>query len=332
MPRISVIIPVYNGEKTIKETIESVLKQSFSDFEIIVINDGSQDSTLDVVNGICDSRLKVFSYPNAGVSAARNRGIDQAVGEYISFIDADDLWTADKLEAQFKALQANPQAAVAYSWTNWIDESGQFLRAGSHLSVNGDVYTKLLLRDFVESGSNPLIRKQALAEVGDFDRSVTPAEDWDMWLRLAARYEFVAVPSPQILYRISPKSASFNVWKMEAGSLRVIEKAFAEAPESLQHLKRETLGSRYKYLTFKAIEKPLERKKGLAAARFLWQTVRHDRSMLMRSQIMLIVLVKIAAAILLPPQLTQALLKTLKNRSDSRSLTDASGTKPAKQG
>jgi glycosyltransferase involved in cell wall biosynthesis len=313
MPKISVIIPAYNGEQTIKETIKSVLSQTLSQFEIIVINDGSQDKTLEVVSSILDPRLKVLSYPNAGVSVSRNRGISQAGGDYVSFLDADDLWTPDKLESQLKALQANPQAAVAYSWTDWIDESGQFLRSGGHISVNGDVYAKLLLRDFVESGSNPLIRRQALTEVGGFDKSLNLAADWDMWLRLAARYEFVAVPSSQILYRVSPNSMSSNVWKMEAESLQIIERAFAVAPESLQHLKREVLGNRYKYLTFKSLEGTPERKKGLAAVRFLWQMVRYDRSMLLRSQILAIVLVKIAIATLLPSQLSQALLKTAKN-------------------
>src|SRR5919199_523282 len=321
MPLISVIIPVYNGEKTIKNTIDSVLNQSFTDFEVIVVNDGSQDLTLAVINEIKDARIRVFSFPNSGVSASRNRGLAEAKGEFISFLDADDLWTLDKLESQLKALQENPEAAVAYSWSDWIDESGQFLRAGGHITVNGNAYEKLLLRDFVESGSNPLIRRQALDKVGDFDQSVTPAEDWDMWLRLAARYEFVTVPSPQILYRISPNSASFNVWKMEAGSLQVIERHFAQAPDSLKPLKRETLASRYEYLMFKTIEGNLERKKGLTAARFLGQAIRYNPSLLRRVKIMLIVLVKIAAAIILPSQQAQALLEVVKKRSSSRSQT-----------
>lgn len=314
MPTISVIIPVYNGEKTIKETIESVLNQTFRDFELIIINDGSQDATLEIIQAINDERIQVFSYQNSGVSASRNRALTKAKGEFISFIDADDLWTPNKLELQLKALQDNPQAAVAYSWSDWIDESGHFLRSGGHITVNGKAYEKLLLRDFIESGSNPLIRKQALDEVGCFEQSVTPAEDWDMWLRLAAIYEFVTVEVPQILYRISPNSASFNIVKMEAGSLKVIERVFAQAPESLQDLKRETLASRYNYLTFKALEGNLDRKKGLIAARFLIQALKHDLALLGRTKIMVIVVVKIATAILLPPQLTLKLLNTVKNR------------------
>lgn len=315
MVTISVIIPVYNGERTIKKTIESVLSQTLSDIEVIAINDGSEDSTLEILENILDSRLKVFSYLNSGVAASRNRGLAEATGEYISFIDADDLWTPDKLEAQFQALQENPEAAVAYSWTAWINESDEFLRPGGNITVNGNAYEKLLLRDFVESGSNPLIRRQALAKVGSFDQSVTPAEDWDMWLRLAANYEFVAVPVAQILYRVSPGTASFNIWKMETASLRVIEKAFAQAPESLQHLKKQVLGNRYKYLTLKAIEGSLEQKRGLTAARFFWQAVVYDPTWLRRPQLMLIIWFKIAIATLLPPQQAQALLTLVKSKA-----------------
>ena len=312
MPKISVIIPAYNAEKTIKETIESVLSQTFSQFEIIVINDGSQDKTLEVVSHILDPRLKVFSYPNAGVSVSRNRGLSQSAGDYVSFLDADDIWTPDKLEAQLKALQANPPAAVAYSWTNWIDESGQFLRPGGHIIANGNVYEKLLLRDFVESGSNPLIRSEALAKVGGFDKSLALAADWDTWLRLAACSQFVCVPSPQILYRVSPNSMSSNVWKMEAESRRILERAFAQAPVSIQHLKREILASRYQYLTLKAIEGPPERSRGLVAARFFLQAVRNNPAWLQRTQLMLIVLLKITIATLLPPRQAQSLLNVLK--------------------
>jgi glycosyltransferase involved in cell wall biosynthesis len=311
MPTISVIIPVYNGQKTIQETIESVLNQNFVDFELLIIDDGCQDGTLAIVNSINDSRIKIFSYQNAGVSVSRNRGIDQAQGEFISFLDADDLWTKDKLEAQLKALQKNPQAALAYSWTNWIDESGQFLRPGGHITVNGMAYNKLLVRDFIESGSNPLIRKQALDKVGSFDSSITHGEDWEMWLRIASCYEFVAVPSAQILYRVYPESVSFDIRRMAEGSLQVIERIFAEKPE-LAYLKRETLASRYKYLTFKALEGNLERKNGLMAARFLGETLKNDLSLLRQTKLMLIILVKITSAILLPPQLTRKLLNTLK--------------------
>lgn len=319
MPLVSVVIPVFNGEKTIQETIESVLNQTLTDLELLVINDGSQDRTLEIVERISDSRIQIFSYPNAGQSTSRNRGIELAKGEYISFIDADDLWTPDKLEAQFKALQANPKAGVAYSWTDWIDESSQLLGKGSHNTEQGEVFTKLLLNDFVANGSNVLIRRDALTDVGGFDPSVTPAEDWDLWLRLAIRYEFVAVRSPQVLYRISPNSASFNVWKMEASSLQVIDKAFADAPQFLQYLKQQCLGNRYKYLTFKAIEGYPERSKGIAAIRFLWNAIKNDPSLL-KAKVIWKVLFRIAAITLLTPKLAQAVINKFKALSNTTTL------------
>lgn len=319
MPLISVVIPVYNGEKTILETIKSVLNQTFSDFELIIINDGSHDKTLEMVEHIQDSRLKVFSYPNAGLSASRNRGFSRASGEYISFIDADDLWTPDKLEAQLTALQENPKAGVAYSWTNYINESGHFCHRGSYLTVTGNVQGKLLLLNFLENGSNPLIRRQALTEVGGFDESLLAAEDWDMWLRLAARYDFVCVPSPQILYRVSANSMSANIFKQEAASLKVLEQAFDCAPQSLHYLKPHSLANIYKYLTSKALEGPPERKRSFAAARFVGQAVINDPSLL-RSRVLLKILFKIAVITLLLPQQAQILLNKLGKLSDVQAL------------
>ncbi len=308
MPLISVIIPTYNGEKTIIETIESVLNQTFQDFELIVINDGSQDSTLEIVSCIQDSRLKVLSYPNAGLAASRNRGISQAVGEYISFIDDDDLWTPDKLEAQLKVLQDNPEAAVAYSWTDYIDESSKFLRRGGYSTASGDVLAKLLVVDFLENGSNALIRRQALIEIGGFDESLPAAEDWDIFLRLAARYPFVAIPSPQILYRSSAYSMSANVARQEAACLKVLKQAYERAPKSLQHLKKYTWANLYRYLSFKILDGPTTRKRGLLAAKFLGKLLINDLGSLKLSS-MRKVLLKAALWIFIPSKQSQKIIE-----------------------
>ncbi|MEQ9626112.1 glycosyltransferase [Coleofasciculus chthonoplastes] len=315
MPLISVIIPAYNAEKTIKETVQSVLNQSLSDLEVIIINDASQDATVEIVNSIFDPRIQVFSYPQAGANVSRNRGLLHSKGNYIAFLDADDVWVADKLACQFNALQENPQAAVAYSWTNSIDEAGEFLRRGSYISANGNVYAKLLLLDFIESGSNPLIRRDALEAVGGFDESLLAAQDWDMWLRLAARYHFVAVPQPQILYRVSPHSMSSNILRQELASLTVIERTFAQTPPALQYLKTHSLANRYKCLTFMALQRNPERNKGLAAAKFLGRAIQHDPALL-RARVLVRVLLKIAVMILLPPQQAKLLLNRVERLSN----------------
>ena len=301
MPLISVIVPVYNGEKTIRETIESALAQSFSDFELIVINDGSQDSTLDVLASIQDPRIKIFSYPNAGVSASRNRGFDQSSGEFIAFLDADDLWTSDKLEAQLTALQENPNAAVAYSWTNFIDETSQVSSHGSHRTVNGDAYADLLLFCFLENGSNPLIRRQALINIGSFDESLSPAEDWDMYLRLAAHYHFICVPFPQILYRVTTNSASSNVSKMETASLQVLERAYKQSPKSQQVLKKQSFAYLYEYLIFKSLQNSSRPQRSWEAIKIFGKYIRKEPS-LYRIDLKLSLLKSIARTLLYPQQ------------------------------
>ncbi|MDY6902659.1 MAG: glycosyltransferase [Cyanobacteriota bacterium] len=291
---ISAIIPVFNGEATIRETIDSILNQTFRDIEIIIINDGSTDTTLETIKEISDSRIKIFSYPNAGLSASRNRGISQAQGEYISFIDADDLWTPDKLELQWQALQKNPQAAVAYSWTHYIDESSKFLKSGRRIKVNGDAFSQLLVTNFLENGSNPLIRKTALEKVGGFDKSLFAAEDIDMWLRLAANYEFVCVEKPQILYRTSTTSMSTNLKRQETASLEVIKRAFSyPKAEKLQHLKKQSLSHLYQYLTFKAIEAPPKQRQTIKAIYFWWNWIKNNPSMLKNKNVVIIAVLKI---------------------------------------
>ncbi|NEQ65644.1 MAG: glycosyltransferase [Symploca sp. SIO2D2] len=319
MALISVILPVYNGEQTIRETIRSVLNQTCQDFELIIINDGSEDGTLEIIEPIQDPRIKVLSYSNAGPNPSRNRGLVEAKGEYIAFIDADDLWTSDKLASQLQALQAHPQAAVAYSWTDYIDASGQFLRRGSHMSLTGDVLRHLLLMNFLESGSNPLIRQEALATVGGFDESLTHGEEWDMWLRLAAQYQFVAVPSPQVFYRVYGHSSSTKIAQLEVGCLQVINKAFSQAPESLQYLKGFSQGNLYKYLISKALAEPLERRRSLIAARFLGQAVRHDPSLL-QAPVLLKVLFRIGVIVFLPAQVAQTLLTKARSWFDIQAL------------
>ncbi|MEL7245187.1 MAG: glycosyltransferase [Cyanobacteria bacterium J06643_5] len=291
---ISVVVPVFNGAKTIKETVDSISNQTFKDIEIIIINDGSTDTTVEVIKTISDSRIKVFSYSNAGLSASRNRGISQAKGEYISFIDADDLWTPDKLESQWQALQKNPQAAVAYSWTDYIDESSKFIKPGRRIKVNGDAFSKLLVTNFLENGSNPLIKKTAFEKVGGFDESLSAAEDKDMWLRLAVNYEFVCVEKPQILYRTSTTSMSTKLKRQEAESLKVIERAFNNPKaEKLQHLKKQSLSHLYQYLTFKAIEAPRKQRQTPNAIYFWWNWIKNNPTVVKNRRLIIVAVLKI---------------------------------------
>ncbi|ABA20467.1 Glycosyl transferase, family 2 [Trichormus variabilis ATCC 29413] len=276
MPTISVIIPAYNAERTILATISSVQQQTFSDFELIIINDGSTDRTLELIQNIQDERLKIFSYENGGLPVARNRGISLASGEFIAFLDADDLWTPDKLELQLAALQQNPEAGVAYSWTYFMDEQGKSSIPGVSLFFEGDVQANLLVNNFLASGSNPLVRKQAIESVGDFDSNYKACEDWDYWLRLSADWNFVVVRKHQIFYRQSATSmSSTKVKNMEDNGLLVIEKTFQSVKPELQYLKNQSLAWIYQYSTQQYLKQNINNIEAVRHAREkLWQAIR----------------------------------------------------------
>ncbi|MDJ0736161.1 MAG: glycosyltransferase [Nostocaceae cyanobacterium] len=283
MPIVSVIIPVYNGEKTIQKTIETVLSQTMNDFELIVINSGSTDLTLNIISQIQDSRLQVFSYPQANVAVNRNRGFNHSRSKFITFLDADDLWTADKLEAQYKALLENPEAGVVYSWTDCVDETGKFLRKCSYVKWAGDVYPQLLLDDFIGNGSNVMIRREAFEFVGGFDESLTNAEDTDICLRLAAKYQFVNISKVQVFYRIYSNSKSSNILPLEKSNLAVIQKAYTDKKAAkYQHFKKYSLANLYKYLSYKALDASPGQQKTLHAIRFLFYAVYTDPLLLFK--------------------------------------------------
>ncbi len=301
MPVISVVIPVYNGEKTIGETVQSILNQTFTDFELLIINSDSTDRTLDVIGKFNDSRIKIFTYPKAIVAVNRNRGFQNSSGAFITFMDADDLWTTDKLEAQYKALGTSSNAAVVYSWTNCVDEQGNFLRQCSYVHWAGNVLPKLLVDDFIGSGSNIMVRRDAFEAVGGFDETLSNAEDTDLALRLSIRYEFAVVPAAHVLYRISSGSKSSNILKMEEANLRVIDRAFKEAPESLHYLKPYAIGNLYKYLLYKALDAPPGQQKTLVTARFITQGIVTDPSLL-KTPVIYKAMLKLMIMTLLPPQ------------------------------
>lgn len=277
MVLVSIVVPAYNSQRTILETIQSVQDQTFNDFEIIVIDDGSTDKTLETLYSIKDARLRVFSYENAGVAIARNRGIYHSKGEFIAFLDSDDLWTSDKLESQLAYLQASPDAGVAYSWTCFMDVSEQgsveFIPSPTY-AFSGNVYERLLVSDFVHSGSNVLVRKQAVQSVGDFDQSCAGCEDWDYWLRLSAKWNFVVVPKYQILYRRASGSTSSRVESMRNAALIALDKAYSSAPANLQYLKTQTLANLHKYCASLYLQYCFDSSSIQRAAQDLWLTIR----------------------------------------------------------
>lgn len=303
MVKVSVIVPAYNSEATVKATIQSILAQTFHDFELLIIDDGSTDGTAQVAQAIEDDRIRVLSYENGGLATARNRGIDEAQGELLSFIDADDLWTPEKLQDQVDALAANPEAAVAYSWTDYIDENDQFLYPGGRDKHEGDIYAALFQQNFIESGSNLMVRAAALEDVGQFEaEAIAVTEDWDLWLRLAMHYSFALVPKAQILYRVLPQSLSSNFKRQERDTLKVMRDALARSPQQLQPYYRASLSHLYRYLTFRTLSVGRTRRQYLSGLRFYGLALFYEPQLLVkRTKLMGITFCKTLLGLLLSP-------------------------------
>jgi glycosyltransferase involved in cell wall biosynthesis len=256
-----------------------------------VIDDGSTDGTAERVRSVTDDRLSVYSYPNGGLAAARNRGLAHATGAFVSFLDADDLWTPDKLECQLAALERNPNAGLAYSWTLFVDHDGRFLFAKERLYFEGDVRLPLLRECFIASGSNVLLRRRCIDSVGPFhgDAPLRSAEDWDYWLRAAVDWPFVVVPRYQILYRVSTGSMTSNVDGMESACLTVLDRALVDAPDELRRHRDEYRANVKHYVSFLHLTRSARGDRRAAAGRKLLEAIRlHPRIVARRKTFVLL--------------------------------------------
>lgn len=255
MSKVSVIIPAYNAITYFPETLESLLKQTFNDFEVIVVNDGSTDETGQWLSQIKEPKVRLISQKNQGLAGARNTGITHAQGEYIAILDADDLWEPDKLEKQVRVLDKNPEVALVYTWVGFIDENGNHTGRVFKNCAEGYVWQKLTQHNIVECGSVPLIRRSCFKIVGLFDRNLNSyLEDWDMWLRIAASHQFKVIKEPLVYYRQHSSSTSRNWEAMDQSFRMVIEKAFSTAKPELMYLKNHSYGRTSLVLAWKALQ------------------------------------------------------------------------------
>ncbi len=183
---VSVIIPAYNRAGTLKKAIDSVLNQSFKDFELIVIDDGSTDETLEILRDYQD-RLKSVTIPHSGVSAARNRGIEEAEGDFMAFLDSDDYWLPEKLAIQTDFFRRNPEARICQTDETWHRHGKRVNPGKRHHKPSGDIFYQSL-RLCLVSPSAVMIRRDLIDDVGVFDESLPACEDYDLWLRISARF------------------------------------------------------------------------------------------------------------------------------------------------
>lgn len=241
-PRVSVIIPTYNGARTLGRAISSVLNQTYGDFELIIVDDGSTDGTSAVVNAIHGDRVKYIRHRvNKGVSAARNTGINEAKGELIGFLDSDDEWLPNKLQKQVdKFDSASARVGLVYGSFLIVDDKTKAVILHEKATKTGYVYLDQLKANVVGSAT-PVVRKECFHKVGLFDEDLRVGEDWDMWLRVAEQYEFDCVPDVIAKYYRSPYQVTGNLTRETDELSKFTEKnrrRLSEHPQILAfHLK-----------------------------------------------------------------------------------------------
>jgi len=231
---VSVIIPVYNRESLIASTLDSVLNQSYSQLDIIVVNDGSSDKTneiLSVYQANYSQKITVINQNNQGQIKARNNGIKKAKGEYIAFLDSDDLWLGNKLEKQLPLFN-NGNVGLVFSGNYNINNAGDIIATEPIESVLGtNIYKDLLVENLMAGGS-VVIKHKTLIDVGLFDESLEAAENWDLWIRISRIYKADFIREPLMKYRIHSGNMSKNSSLMLSATKSILDKHLSGSIES----------------------------------------------------------------------------------------------------
>lgn len=283
IPVVSVVIPMYNVEKYIEQSINSVLEQSYKHFELILVDDGCVDRTIDIVNRFIDPRIRIIRQTNRGLSGARNTGIDAARGIYIALLDADDYWAKDKLTKHIQHLSANPKVGVSYCPSLFINEEGELLGVGQFPKLNNITKQHIFCRNPVGNGSSPVIRRSVLSEVGYFgvkrdkyrrmyfNESLRQSEDIELWTRIALNtsWEFQGINTPLTYYRVNDSGLSADVDKQYSSWQHAVMLNKASDPKffkqfyslakayQLRYLARRAVQSKNKLTAFKLIHQAI---------------------------------------------------------------------------
>ena len=245
-PLVSVIIPVYNGEKYIAESLQCVFQQSYNPIEVIIVDDGSTDNSIQIIYEIPGEK-KIITQQNKDVSDARNSGIKNANGEYIAFLDQDDLWDKTKLEKQIQIFLKDPNVdLVLTDLSKFNDEGREWHPKDRHKAssrLNNRNLFENLIRKNVLMPSAVMVKKSSIKRAGFFDSNFKTCGDYEMWLRMAALgMKFKYLPEPLTFYRQHGENTSKKIEIMNEDRLRAIQKIFSLTELSPEQKKLEKLG------------------------------------------------------------------------------------------
>lgn len=266
-PRISVVMPVYNVELYVADAIRSVLRQSFTDFELIVVDDGGTDGSMDIVRSFHDPRIRIVSQPNRGLAGARNTGIAAARGDYVALLDSDDCFHPDKLRLHFIHLEASRAIGVSYAGSRMVDRQGNALAVVMRPQLTGITPALILRRNPVGNGSAAVLRRRDIdraifstAAEPDrpcwFDESFRQSEDIEFWVRLSAKHQvaFEGIEGLLTDYRIVSGALSANIVKQYLSWEAMLRKVTAYAPELAAQHGKPARAFQLRYLARRAVQ------------------------------------------------------------------------------
>lgn len=275
---VSVVVPAYNASATIEETLLSIRRQTHANLEIIVVDDGSTDHTCNLVEQHLaqDARVQLFSQTNGGVAKARNLALEQATGDFVAPIDADDLWQPDKIERQLAlACERGPSTSLVYTWYASIDGKSR-VRQVIGSSHEGRVLPELCAGNFVGHASSPLMPTRAVLQAGGYDpslraRAAQGCEDWQLYLKLAEAGEFAVVKAPLTGYRQIGHGMSGDVAQMLRSHRIVMADYQLKYPEYAEELREG-----YYRICDYYLKEALRDQRYAAASREFWRLSRAD--------------------------------------------------------
>ena len=275
-PLVSVVIPCYNAEAFLPETLGSVCGQTYRELEILVVDDGSKDRTADIAREFAarDPRVRLVQKPNGGLSSARNFGIDHATGKYLSFVDGDDLWVPTKIEKHVAHLESDEAIGVSFCATQFVNTTGRRLHSRFPKMRNLSEYD-LFCRNPITTGSTAVFRREVF-EHHRFDETLFGYEDVDCWLRIAfappAKWRFEGIPELLTIYRVHAESLSNKYDQQHESAERALKKSFEYAPEQARKYARLAEAFQLRFYARRAIAS----RNFPVARHFIWRALRAD--------------------------------------------------------
>ncbi|BAU11331.1 glycosyl transferase family 2 [Leptolyngbya sp. NIES-3755] len=264
--KITVVLPIYNVEAFIEKTVQSVLDQTYPHFEVLLVNDGSLDRSIEICQQFTDPRIKILHQENQGPAAARNLGIRHAQGEYVAFLDGDDLWDKNKLLKHIEHLDRNPEVGVSFCPSRFIDDRGNDMRLLQLTKMTDITPIDLLCRTPIGNGSVPVIRRSTLEQIefvnvaGEIcyfnpDRRLHPSEDVECWVRIALKTgcKFEGVPEALTLYRISSQSYSAQLMKKLHSWEAMLQDLESWSPREAAEWNAPAMAYQYRHLARRAV-------------------------------------------------------------------------------